>query len=101
MRKPVLAERTTPQSPPAPATWKGQLHGTSRFSVNAGRETELPSGEANESFRSASQEAPSGALHELERARTAEREKRPLDFFGSRAQQHRSLPRCPTLSAHA
>ena len=60
MRKPVLTEATTAQSPSAPATWKSQLHRTSRFSFKAGRETELPSSEAYEPFRRASEESLSG-----------------------------------------
>src|SRR5882762_3384129 len=99
MRKAVLTEATTPQSPPARATWKSQLHSTSRFSFKAGRETELTSSEANEPFRRASEEALSGAIDELQSARTVERENRHIDFFDHRAQQSRGLQRAQALFA--
>src|SRR5437016_2192575 len=101
MRKPVLTEATTPQSPPARATWKSQLHSTSWFSFKAGRETELPSSEANEPFRMASEEAFSGAIDELQSARTFECEDRHVDFFDHRAQQSRGLQRAQALFAQS
>src|SRR5882724_9727215 len=101
MGKPILTEATTPQSPPARATCKGQLHSTSRFSFKARRETELPGSEANEPFRRASEEALSGAVDELQSARTVERENRHVDFFDYRAQQSRSLQRAQALFAQS
>src|SRR2546426_378485 len=101
MGKPVLTEATTPQSPPARTTWKSQLHSTSRFSFKAGRETELPGSEANEPFRRASEEALSGAIDELQSARTVERENCHVDFFDHRAQESRSLQRAQALFAQS
>src|SRR5882724_7104405 len=101
MGKPILTEATTPQSPPARATCKGQLHSTSRFSFKARRETELPGSEANEPFRRASEEALSGAIDEFQGARTVKRENRHVDFFDHRAQQSRGLQRAQALFAQS
>src|SRR5258705_7975136 len=101
MRKAALTEATTPQSPPARATWKSQLHSTSRFSFKAGRETELTSSEANEPFRRASEEALSGAIDELQSARTVERENRYVDFLDHRTQQRGGLQCAQALFAQS
>src|SRR5882724_1285610 len=101
MGKPVLTEATTPQSPPARATWKGQFHGTSRFAFKAGRETELQGSEANEPLRRASEEALSGAIDELQSARAVECENRHVDFLDHRTQQGGGLQRAQALFAQS